>query len=64
MKLTKLALASVALTFAWLPAQAEPRAGFFITSVSMGDGANLGGLEGADAHCGKLAYEAGLPSRD
>ncbi|MCY4120708.1 MAG: lectin, partial [Acidobacteria bacterium] len=24
---------------------------FFITSAGPGDGANLGGLEGADAHC-------------
>ncbi len=28
---------------------------FFVTSVGMGDGANLGGLEGADAHCQQLA---------
>lgn len=32
---------------------------FFITSVGKGDGANLGGLEGADAHCGALASAAG-----
>ena len=32
---------------------------FFVTSVGSGDGANLGGLEGADAHCGKLAKAAG-----
>ena len=64
MKLIKAALAGAALTLAALPAQAEPQAGFFITSVGMGDGANLGGLEGADAYCGKLAAEAGLPSRD
>lgn len=29
--------------------------GFFITSVGKGDGANLGGLAGADAHCQSLA---------
>ncbi|MDE2907452.1 MAG: lectin, partial [Acidobacteriota bacterium] len=28
---------------------------FFITSAGPGDGANLGGLEGADAHCSMLA---------
>ncbi len=38
--------------------------GFFVTSVGMGDGANLGGLEGADAHCNKLAMEAGSKGRD
>lgn len=32
---------------------------FFITSVGKGDGGNLGGLEGADAHCGSLAASAG-----
>ncbi|QKT03908.1 hypothetical protein HUS23_08805 [Ectothiorhodospiraceae bacterium 2226] len=32
---------------------------FFITSVGKGDGANLGGLEGADAHCQALAEAAG-----
>jgi len=32
---------------------------FFVTSVGGGDGANFGGLEGADAHCQKLATEAG-----
>ncbi len=32
---------------------------FFITSVGMGEGANLGGLAGADAHCAKLAKAAG-----
>ncbi|WP_170783505.1 hypothetical protein [Ruegeria lacuscaerulensis] len=32
---------------------------FFITSIGKGDGANLGGLEGADAHCNALAAAAG-----
>lgn len=36
---------------------------FFITSVGVGDGANLGGLEGADAHCQKLAEAAGAGSK-
>lgn len=39
-------------------AQAEPMT-FFITSVGTGDGANLGGLEGADAHCASLAAAVG-----
>jgi hypothetical protein len=37
--------------------------GFFVTSVGMGDGANLGGLAGADAHCQKLATAVGAGSR-
>ena len=32
---------------------------FFVTSVGKGDGANLGGLQGADAHCQALAKAAG-----
>jgi hypothetical protein len=36
---------------------------FFITSVGLGDGANLGGLAGADAHCQKLATAVGAGSR-
>ena len=32
---------------------------FFVTSVGKGDGANLGGLDGADAHCAALAKAAG-----
>jgi hypothetical protein len=32
---------------------------FFITSEGSGDGANLGGLAGADAHCQALAEAAG-----
>ena len=32
---------------------------FFITSAGPGDGANLGGLEGADRHCQQLAAAAG-----
>ena len=34
---------------------------FFVTSVGGGNGANYGGLEGADAHCQKLAAAAGTP---
>jgi hypothetical protein len=32
---------------------------FFVTSVGKGDGGNLGGLAGADAHCQSLAQAAG-----
>ncbi len=32
---------------------------FFITSVGSGDGGNLGGLQGADAHCAALATAVG-----
>ena len=32
---------------------------FFVTSACKGNGADLGGLEGADAHCNALASAAG-----
>ena len=32
---------------------------FFVTSTGKGNGADLGGLEGADAHCNSLAKAAG-----
>ena len=32
---------------------------FFVTSEPIGDGGNLGGLEGADAHCQSLAAAVG-----
>ena len=35
---------------------------FFITSSGPGNGANLGGLEGADRHCQDLAYAVGAGS--
>lgn len=43
-------------------AQEEPL-GFFITSVGLGNGGDLGGLEGADSHCEALADAAGAGSR-
>lgn len=36
---------------------------FFISSVGSGDGANLGGLAGADKHCQSLAQAAGAGSK-
>src|SRR2546421_8002245 len=55
-------LAAVVLTgFAMAdPAQAQQAAmSFFVTSVGKGNGADLGGLAGADAHCQALAKAAG-----
>lgn len=37
---------------------------FFVTSVGSGDGGNLGGLAGADVHCGSLAAAAGATSTE
>src|SRR3954454_1199601 len=40
-----------------------PPMSFFVTSVGKGDGANLGGLAGADAHCETLARAAGVTNK-
>ena len=47
------------------PAQQTPPAPmtFFVTSVGPGNGANLGGLAGADSHCQKLAAAVGAGNR-
>ena len=39
------------------------RMSFFVTSVPIGDGGNLGGLAGADAHCQQLAAAVGAGDR-
>ena len=36
---------------------------FFVTSEPIGDGGNLGGLAGADAHCQTLATAVGAGNR-
>lgn len=61
MKRSCLALASAALLSS-LAAGAYAQSAemsFFITSQGPGEGANLGGLEGADAHCRQLAEAVG-----
>ncbi len=40
-------------------AQTDTSLSFFITSAGSGDGANLGGLAGADQHCQELAAAVG-----
>ena len=42
------------------PAQPPAPMTFFITSTGKGDGANLGGLAGADTHCQTLADATGV----
>jgi hypothetical protein len=55
------AITAAGLAIAAAPAIAQDASTmtFFVTSVGLGDGANLGGLAGADAHCQKLAEAAG-----
>src|SRR5688500_3590599 len=45
------------------PQQPQQPMGFFVTSAGPGDGGNLGGLAGADAHCQRLAQAVNAASR-
>jgi hypothetical protein len=47
------------LVTAQAPQQPQQPMSFFVTSTPKGDGANYGGLAGADAHCQMLAAAAG-----
>ena len=49
----------LALAMAMPAAMQSSDMSFFITSAGPGDGANLGGLDGADRHCQMLAANAG-----
>jgi hypothetical protein len=62
MKLFLFTLSAVTL-MAQPAQQAKQPMSFFITSVGVGNGANLGGIAGADAHCQKLAAAAGAGGR-
>lgn len=53
-----LLVSSVAASAQGQQAPAQPMS-FFVTSVGLGNGANLGGLAGADKHCQALAAAAG-----
>ncbi len=57
------AVIATVLGFQVAQAQDDTRLGFFITSSGPGDGANLGGLAGADRHCQTLAEAAGAGDR-
>ena len=62
MKFINSILVTTAATLLLIPgvqAAGEHPMGFFVTSHGIGNGADLGGLAGADAHCAKLAQKAG-----
>lgn len=59
-----LVLSAAAIVLALGAAHAQDTSmSFFITSVGLGKGANLGGLDGADAHCASLAEAAGATGK-
>ena len=54
------AVAALGIVTSLAPAHAQQgQMSFFVTSAGPGDGANLGGIEGADRHCQQLAEAAG-----
>src|SRR6202011_5869173 len=56
--------AAAAFAVAAQPAQAQSaNTTFFVTSVGIGNGANLGGLAGADNYCQSLAQAAGAGTK-
>jgi hypothetical protein len=66
----KIVLVSAAVMAAALGAWSTPSwaqvnaMSFFVTSVNPGNGADFGGLAGADAYCETLAAKAGAPGRN
>jgi hypothetical protein len=53
-------LLATTVSTAWAQRAVDrPEMSFFVTSVGIGKGANLGGIQGADAHCQMLAETAG-----
>lgn len=62
--ISKIILATaLSLTGASIATAQDADMSFFITSVNPGNGADLGGLEGADAYCGTLAEAAGVTGK-
>ncbi len=65
MKFRILATLGVIAATGLLPVNAQDGSiSFFITSEGSGKGGDLGGLEGADAHCNKLAEAAGITGKN
>jgi hypothetical protein len=63
-KITTLAAASAFCLFTGTPALAQQGPmSFFVTSVGLGKGGDLGGLDGADRHCQSLAQAVGAGSK-
>jgi len=62
-KLTSSLILGIALILGAQLASAQEMS-FFVTSEGLGNGGDLGGIEGADAHCQALAEAAGAGGRD
>ena len=64
MRKTLCILAAGLLALVGAEASFAQETSFFITSEGSGNGGDLGGLEGADAHCQALAEAAGVGDRE
>jgi hypothetical protein len=64
MKGSRTWLAAAALVAGCASVPPSEQMTFFVTSTGKGQGADLGGLEGADAHCNALARAAGSTRAD
>jgi len=61
--ITAIAAPQIAAAQGQQAAEEPLQMGFFVTSVGVGNGGDLGGLKGADAHCQALAESAGAGHR-
>ena len=61
--ITGVACAAVFVMAVAFNVSAQNQMSFFVTSVGSGNGANLGGLAGADKHCQTLAAAVGQGNR-
>ncbi len=61
-RLTTFTAAALVACAGVVAAQDQPM-GFFVSSKGLGNGGDLGGLDGADAHCTSLAEAAGSSGR-
>lgn len=65
MKNSVIASLAIGVLLSSFSVNAEERPmGFFVTSVGIGKGGDLGGLKGADAHCKQLAAGVGAGNRE
>jgi hypothetical protein len=64
MKLKLVTLGILACAIPAFSQTADPKMSYFITSVGSGNGADLGGLKGADAHCSMLAKAVGSKKKE
>src|SRR5438045_7702221 len=58
-RFARIAMAGISLIWIAMAQAQQHDMTFFVTSAGKGNGADLGGIEGADAHCNALAKAAG-----